>query len=150
MSTPRELQAQLEEAQRALREAEKEIDRQRKEAAAETPEDARALIAAISKVDLPAFWEADPVLWFRQCESAFRRSGQVSQGVKFDHVVGKLPNAVSLSCRSLLLSINFEDKDCYDRLKDHLCKNFGKSKWQQGYALLDCANLGDRRSCCRT
>ncbi len=42
MSTPRELQAQLEEAQRALREAEKEIDRQRKEAAAaaETPEDA--------------------------------------------------------------------------------------------------------------
>jgi hypothetical protein len=147
MSTPRELQAQLEEAQQALREAEKEIDRQRKEAAAaaETPEDARALIAAISKVDLPAFWEADPVLWFRQCESAFRRSGQVSQGVKFDHVVGKLPNAVSLSCRSLLLSINFEDKDCYDRLKDHLCKNFGKSKWQQGYALLDCANLGDRR-----
>jgi hypothetical protein len=115
MSTPRELQAQLEEAQRALREAEKEIDRQRKEAAvaaAETPEEARALIAAISKVDLPAFWEADPVLWFRQCESAFRRSGQVSQGVKFDRVVGKLPNAVSLSCRSLLLSINFEDKDC--------------------------------------
>ena len=114
MSTPRELQAQLEETQRALIEAEKEIDRQRKAAAtaAEPPEEARALIAAISKVDLPAFWEADPVLWFRQCESAFRRSGQVSQGVKFDHVVGKLPNAVSLSCRSLLLSINFEDKDC--------------------------------------
>jgi hypothetical protein len=54
MLTPRELQAQLEEAQRALRGAEKEIDRQRKEmaAAAETPEDARALIAAISKVVL--------------------------------------------------------------------------------------------------
>ncbi len=96
-------------------------------------------------MDLPAFWDADPVLWFRQCESAFRRAGTVSSGVKFDHVVGKLPNAVSLSCRSLLLSINFEDKDAYERLKDHLCKNYSKSKWQQGYALLDHAGLGDRR-----
>jgi hypothetical protein len=73
MSTPRELQAQLEETQRALREAEKEIDRQRKEAAAKPPEEARALIAAISKVDLPAFWEADPVLWFRQFRTSFSR-----------------------------------------------------------------------------
>ncbi len=61
------------------------------------------------------------------------------------HVVGKLPNAVSLSCRSLLLSINFEDKDAYERLKEHLCKNYSKSKWQQGYALLDHPSLGDRR-----
>jgi hypothetical protein len=60
-------------------------------------------------------------------------------------VVGKLPNAVSLSCRSLLLSINFEDKDAYERLKEHLCKNYSKSKWQQGYALLDHPGLGDCR-----
>jgi hypothetical protein len=60
-------------------------------------------------------------------------------------VVGKLPNAVSLSCRSLLLSINFEDKDAYERLKDHLCRNYSKSKWQQGYSLLDHPTLGDRR-----
>jgi hypothetical protein len=96
-------------------------------------------------VDLPAFWDADPVLWFRHCESDFRRAGTVSSGVKFDHVVGKLPNAVSLSCRSLLLFINFEDKDAYERLKEHLCKNYSKSKWQQGYALLDHPGLGDRR-----
>jgi hypothetical protein len=143
----KELKAQLARTEQAFLEAEKEIDRQRRAAAAEAevPEGAKALIAAVSKVDLPAFWDVDPVLWFRQCESAFRRARTVSAGVKFDHVVGKLPNAVSLSCRSLLLSIDFEDKDCYDRLKNHLCKNFGKSKWQQGYALLDCANLGDRR-----
>ena len=152
MSSPTELKAQLARTEQALQEAEKEIDRQRRaaaEAAAAAeesiPEGAKALIAAVSKVDLPAFWEADPVLWFRQCESAFRRAGTVSSGVKFDHVVGKLPNAVSLSCRSLLLSINFEDKDAYERLKDHLCKNYSKSKWQQGYALLDHAGLGDRR-----
>ncbi len=129
-----ELKAQLARTEQALLEAEKEIDRQRRAAAAEAevPEGAKALIAAVSKVDLPAFWDADLVLWFRQRESAFRRVGTVSAGVKFDHVVGKLPNAASLSCRSLLLSIDFEDKDCYDRLKNHLCKNFGKSKWQQG------------------
>jgi len=147
-----ELKAQLARTEQALLEAEKEIDRQRQAAAdaaaaaeADVPEGAKALIAAVSKVDLPAFWEADPVLWFRQCESAFRRAGTVSSGVKFDHVVGKLPNAVSLSCRSLLLSINFEDKDAYERLKDHLCRNYSKSKWQQGYSLLDHPGLGDRR-----
>ena len=111
----------------------------------EMPDGAAAFLAAVSKVDLPSFWDADPVLWFRQCESAFRRSGTVSSGVKFDHIVGKLPNAVSLSCRSLLLSINFEDKDAYERLKSHLCKNYGKSKWQMGYSLLDSPGLGDRR-----
>jgi hypothetical protein len=147
MSSPTELKAQLARTEQALLEAEKEIERQRLAAAAEAeiPEGAKALIAAVSKVDLPAFWDADPVLWFRQCESAFRRAGTVSSGVKFDHVVGKLPNAVSLSCRSLLLSINFEDKDAYERLKEHLCKNYSKSKWQQGYALLDHPGLCDRR-----
>jgi len=150
--SPTELKAQLARTEQALLEAEKEIDRQRKAAAdaaaaaeENIPEGAKALIAAVSKVDLPAFWDADPVLWFRQCESAFRRAGTVSSGVKFDHVVGKLPNAVSLSCRSLLLSINFEDKDAYERLKDHLCRNYSKSKWQQGYSLLDHPALGDRR-----
>ncbi len=138
----------LARTEQALIEAEKEIDRQRCAAAeaaaeAEIPEGAKALIAAVSKVDLPAFWDADPVLWFRQCESAFRRAGTVSSGVKFDHVVGKLPNAVSLSCRSLLLSIHFEDKDTFERLKEHLCKNYSKSKWQQGYSLLDHHSLGD-------
>jgi hypothetical protein len=150
MSSPTELKAQLARAEQALLEAEKEIDRQRRAAAeaaaeAEIPEGAKVLIAAVSKGDLPAFWDADPVLWFRQCESAFRRAGTVSSGVKFDHVVGKLPNAVSLSCRSLLLSINFEDKDAYQRLKEHLCKNYSKLKWQQGYSLLDHPGLGDRR-----
>jgi hypothetical protein len=151
MSTSAELKAQLARTEQALLEAEKEIDRQRQAAAdaaaakADVPEGAKALIAAVSKVDLPAFWEADPVLWFRQCESAFRCAGTVSSGVKFDHVVGKLPKAVSLSCRSLLLSINFEDKDAYERLKDHLCRNYSKSKWQQGYALLDHPGLGDCR-----
>jgi hypothetical protein len=55
-----ELKAQLARTEQALLEAEKEIDRQRRAAAAEAeiPEGAKALIAAVSKVDLPAFWDA--------------------------------------------------------------------------------------------
>jgi len=127
---------ELSELRARLAEAERELERAACRTDEEPPEGVKEFIAAVSKVDLPAFWEADPVLWFRQCESAFRRAGTVSSGVKFDHVVCKLPNAVSLSCRSLLLSINPEDKDGYERLKAHLCKAYGKTKWQLGYALL--------------
>jgi hypothetical protein len=139
-----ELAVQLAAMKADLEETQRELDRANREK--EKPEGIDAFINAVSKVNLPTFWEADPVLWFRQCESAFRRHGaNISSGVKFDHVVGKLPNSVSLSCRSLLLDINFEDTDAYERLKAHLCKNFGKSKWQMGYALLDSPGLGDRR-----
>jgi hypothetical protein len=124
-----ELAAQLAAMKADLEDAQKELARSYLEK--EKPKGMDAFINAVSKVTLPTFWESDPVLWFRQCESAFRRHGTaISSGVKFDHVVGKLPNAVSLSCRSLLLDINFEDADAYERLKAHLCKNFGKSKWQ--------------------
>ena len=140
-----ELAEQLAAMTAELERTQRDLDRANQHTREERPEGMDAFIAAVSKVDIPSFWEADPVLWFRQCESAFRRANTTSSGVKFDHIVGKLPNAVSLSCRSLLLSINFEDKDAYERLKAHLCKNFGKSKWQMGYALLDSPGLGDRR-----
>ena len=139
-----DLAEQLAAVKAELERTQHELDRAHN-AKEERPEGLDTFIAAVSKVEIPSFWEADPVLWFRQCESAFRRSNTTASGVKFDHIVGKLPNAVSLSCRSLLLSINFEDKDAYERLKAHLCKNFGKSKWQLGYALLDSPGLGDRR-----
>ncbi len=119
--------AELAAMKAELRQTQRKLDKANA-AKEDIPADAAAFIAAVTKVDLPSFWDADPVLWFRQCESAFRHAGTVSSGVKFDHIVGKLPNAVSLSCRSLLLSINFENKDAYKRIKAHLCKNYGKSK----------------------
>ena len=122
MSTKADLQVKMEELQRQLEAAELEIDRQKRDAAAASrvPPQEEAFLAAIAKVNLPSFWEDDPVLWFQQCESAFRRANVTSPGAKYDQVVGKLPNAVSLSCRSLLLSIKFEDPDCYEKLKTHL------------------------------
>jgi hypothetical protein len=145
ISNANELAEQLAAMRTELERTQRELDRASHHSREERLEGMDAFIATVSKVDIPSFWEADPVLWFRQCESAFRRANTTSSGVKFDHRVGKLPNSVSLSCRSLRLSINFEDKDAYERLKAHLCKNFGKSKWQMGYALLDSPGLGDPR-----
>jgi hypothetical protein len=83
MSSPTELKAQLARTEQALLEAEKEIDRQRKaaaDAAAEEniPEGAKALIAAVSKVDLPAFWDADPVLWFSAAPGPFPQGSSLT------------------------------------------------------------------------
>jgi hypothetical protein len=82
MTSKEDLQAQLAAVQQELRDAEREIERQKRAAEdqqEELPEGAKALIVAVSKIDLPTFWEADPVLWFRQCESAFRRLGGQAQ-----------------------------------------------------------------------
>jgi hypothetical protein len=67
--------------------------------------DAAKFIAAVIKVDLPLFWDADPVLWLCQCEPVFCHTCTISSGVKIDLIVGKLPKALSLPSSSFLLII---------------------------------------------
>jgi hypothetical protein len=50
------------------------LERAHNNAKEERPEGVDAFLAVVSKVKIPSFWEADPVLWFKQCESAFRRA----------------------------------------------------------------------------
>jgi hypothetical protein len=61
------MKAELESTQR-------ELVRAHNNAKEERPKGVDAFIAVVSKVEILSFWEADPVLWFRQCESAFRRA----------------------------------------------------------------------------
>ncbi len=49
-----------------------------------------AEIPAVTSVKLPDFLAADPYLWFRQCDAAFRRSQVSSQGIIFNYVLMKL------------------------------------------------------------
>jgi hypothetical protein len=65
-----ELASQLADMRAELLETQRELERANMQ---EKPDGVEAFIAAVSKVDIPSFWEADPVLWFRQCESAFCR-----------------------------------------------------------------------------
>jgi len=96
-------------------------------------------------IKLPDFWVADPDMWFFQAEASFRNARITSSRTRFDHVVMRLPEQVSISLRSLLLSVDEDTVDPYEQLKEKLITKFGKTRWQRAFALLDHPDLGDRR-----
>ncbi len=96
-------------------------------------------------VKLPEFWVQDPDVWFYQAECSFRRARITASHTKYEHVVMRLPEAVSVSVRSLLLSITEDSVDPYQQLKDRLTARFGKTRWQRAFELLDHPDIGDRR-----
>jgi len=106
-----------------------------------------AVAAAVNTVavKIPEFWEADPDIWFYQAECAFNRARITTSQTKYEHVVMKLPAAVSISVRALLLSVTPATLDPYELLKTRLIADFGKTKWQRAFALLDHPDIGDRR-----
>ena len=94
---------------------------------------------------MPEFWCADPDMWFTQAEAAFGLSRITRSYTKFQHIVTRLPEAVMMSCRTLLAEITPDTEDAYEQLKEQLTVNFGKTRWQRGFAILDHPDLGDRR-----
>ena len=96
-------------------------------------------------VKLPDFWVKDPDLWFYQAECAFRRSRITTSHTMFEYVVMRLPEAVSVSVRALLLSVSPQTVDPYEQLKAALSASFGKTRWQRAFELLDHPEIGDRR-----
>jgi hypothetical protein len=96
-------------------------------------------------VKIPEFWEADPDIWFYQAECAFNRARITVSHTKYEHVVMRLPAAVSISVRALLLGVTAETEDPYEQLKTRLIADFGKTRWQRAFSLLDHPDVGDRR-----
>jgi len=94
---------------------------------------------------MPDFWVGDPDMWFVQAEMSFDVSRINRSYTKYQHIVSKLPEAVMLSCRSLVGEINPDTVDAYEQLRDHLTTAFGKTRWQRAFAILDHPDLGDRR-----
>jgi hypothetical protein len=109
------------------------------------PPPVQAAVVNTVAVKLPDFWIRDPDVWFYQAECSFRRARVTSSHTMFEHVVMRLPEAVSISVRSLLLSITQATEDPYEQLKARLTKNFGKTRWQRAFELLDHPEIGDRR-----
>jgi hypothetical protein len=93
---------------------------------------------------MPEFWCADPDMWFTQAEAAFAISRLTRSYPLFQHLGPRLPEAVMMSCRTLLAEITPETEDAYEQLKEQLTVNFGKTRWQRGFAILDHPDLGDR------
>jgi hypothetical protein len=108
------------------------------------PPPAPAAVAAVA-VKLPDFWVQDPDVWFYQAEATFRRARITASHTMYDHVVMRLPEAVSVSIRSLLLAVTPETANPYALIKERLTANFGKTRWQRAFELLDHPDLGDRR-----
>jgi len=109
------------------------------------PPPQQAAVVNTVAVKLPEFWVRDPDVWFYQAECSFRRARITASHTMYEHVVMKLPEAVSISVRSLLLSITQETEDPYEQLKARLTANFGKTRWQRAFELLDHPDIGDRR-----
>jgi hypothetical protein len=111
----------------------------------QAPPPVQAAVVNTVAVKLPDFWIRDPDVWFYQAECSFRRARITASHTMFEHVVMRLPEAVSISVRSLLLSITQATEDPYEQLKARLTKNFGKTRWQRAFELLDHPEIGDRR-----
>lgn len=96
-------------------------------------------------VKLPDFWTDDPDLWFLHAEAAFR-NGQVTQSrTKFDHVVQKLPQAIMVSVRGLIMNSASSSSTPYEDLKSKLVSSYTLSRWQRVSKLIHHPSLGDQR-----
>jgi hypothetical protein len=134
------------ELENRLKEAELQEKQRAEQRAKPTPPQPQQQAVKSTTVKLPDFWSSDVALWFKQCEAVFASAGIVEQEHKFNAIVGKLPPAVAVSCRSLLMEIDpAYDEDPYKRLRAHMLLCFGRTDWQLAFALMDSPSLGDRR-----
>ena len=90
-------------------------------------------------VKLPAFWQGNPEVWFKQVESVFttRNPAITTQQTKFDYVIQALDNSTADRIQNIVLDL---PANPYDTLKAVLIKaSFGKTQAEKDQELL-CLN----------
>src|SRR5450830_1703943 len=109
------------------------------------PRNAAPIATAVS-FKLPQFYVDDPLMWFTQCESVFRRRLCRDPTQRFDTIVEALPPHIAAAARDVIMTVDPElDPTAYQQLKDHILSTYGRTKWQLAAALLDAPMLGDRK-----
>ena len=96
-------------------------------------------------VKLPEFWTDDPDLWFLHAEASFRNSQVTQSRTKFDHVIQKLPQAIMVSVRGLIMNSASSSSTPYEDLKAKLVSSYTLSRWQRVNKLIHHPSLGDQR-----
>lgn len=95
-------------------------------------------------VKLPAFWQGNPEVWFRQVESVFttRNPAVTVQQTKFEYVIQALDNNIAERVQNIILD---PPENPYDALKAALIKAFGRTQAEKDQELLNLNGLGDKK-----
>ncbi|XP_064479153.1 uncharacterized protein LOC135392367 [Ornithodoros turicata] len=93
-------------------------------------------------VRLPAFWPANPSVWFLQAECQFQLAGISTQPTKFRNVVFVLPPEVASDVADVLMARMGETP--YDTLKSALIERTMASERRRYQQLLSAEDLGNR------
>jgi hypothetical protein len=97
------------------------------------------------RMDLPAFWKADPAGWFLHAEAKFFLMGYVAGShTCYLHAVGALQPDVQLTVRDITRTVTALTPRPYALLKAALTSRYCHSPLQSCYQLLTLQPLGDR------
>ena len=92
---------------------------------------------------LPAFWEAQPAVWFLQAEAQFHIRKITEDTTKYYYVVSSLDQHTSSRILDILQNPPASDK--YASLKSRLLDTFGISRRDRASRLLHPHDIGDRK-----
>ncbi|CAM1291423.1 Uncharacterised protein r2_g44 [Pycnogonum litorale] len=106
-----------------------------------TSEESTAIDAVALR--LPAFWPADPSLWFAQVEGQFRIRHITSEATKYGNVLSNLPPDTASEVRDLIITPPADEP--YTVLNNVVISRTFGTKPQRMKQLLTTEELGDRK-----
>ena len=98
---------------------------------------------AAAALKLPAFWPADPEVWFTQVESSFATRGVTADASKFHYLVATLTPETATQVREILVNPPAADK--YKTLKEAIIKRTTSSTKARVKQLLTAEQLDGRK-----
>lgn len=94
-------------------------------------------------IKIPAFWSADPHMWFGQVEAQFAVKGITAEKTRYYHVVANLSSDAATEVRDLIMSP--PQQNPYTALKTALLDRTSESHQRRLQQLLTAEELGDRK-----
>lgn len=91
----------------------------------------------------PAFWKANPALWFVRLESQFTLAGITSDETKFNYVISAVDSDILNSVSDIILKPPENEK--YKSLKEKLIDLHSESEASKIRTLLQGLEIGDQR-----